>query len=38
VDGSRDTIDCGPGSRDAVTADRSDRIRHCEKILYAKRR
>jgi hypothetical protein len=30
-DGTRDRIDCGSG-RDSVTADRIDRVRHCEKV------
>jgi Ca2+-binding RTX toxin-like protein len=30
----RDTIDCGPG-HDTVEADRTDRLRHCEKISHA---
>ena len=38
VDGKRDTVDCGSGRYDTVTADRGDRIRRCEKVVYAKRR
>ena len=30
-DGSRDVIECGPGN-DAVTADRRDRLRGCERV------
>jgi uncharacterized repeat protein (TIGR01451 family) len=36
ADRRRDTIDCGAGSRDTVTADRSDRVRRCEKVIYAR--
>jgi hypothetical protein len=31
VDGVRETIECGAG-RDAVRADRRDRLKHCEKV------
>jgi hypothetical protein len=30
--GGRDTVDCGPGRRDRVTADRRDRLRNCELV------
>ncbi|MBD0282350.1 MAG: cadherin-like domain-containing protein [Thermoleophilaceae bacterium] len=32
ADGRRDRVDCGPG-RDAVAADRRDRVRRCEAVL-----
>lgn len=32
VDGSRDTADCGTGSRETATADRGDRVRRCERV------
>ncbi|HWI74152.1 MAG TPA: hypothetical protein VNT55_19485 [Baekduia sp.] len=31
ADGVRETIDCGPG-KDAVRADKKDRLKHCEKV------
>jgi hypothetical protein len=36
ADGRREVIDCGPGN-DTVTADRVDRLLHCEHVRYAKR-
>jgi Ca2+-binding RTX toxin-like protein len=38
IDGRRDTIDCGPGRHDVVRADRGDRLKHCEKVVYAKKK
>lgn len=32
ADGKRDRVDCGPGRRDRVRADRSDRLRRCERV------
>jgi hypothetical protein len=29
----RETVDCGKGSRDRATVDRSDRVRHCERVV-----
>jgi Ca2+-binding RTX toxin-like protein len=32
LDGAKDTIDCGSGRRDRVTADRMDTLRGCERV------
>ena len=28
----RDRVDCGPGRRDRVKADRKDRLKRCERV------
>ena len=33
TDGERDSVDCGPGKRDRVRADRIDRVRRCERVV-----
>ena len=35
ADGSRDRVRCGPGRRDAVTADRIDLLSGCELVRTA---
>jgi Ca2+-binding RTX toxin-like protein len=37
IDGSRDTVDCGPGI-DRAKVDGIDRIKNCEKLIAVKRR
>jgi hypothetical protein len=32
VNGNRETVNCGPGIRDKVTADPNDRLRGCERV------
>ncbi|HEX8743165.1 MAG TPA: Calx-beta domain-containing protein [Thermoleophilaceae bacterium] len=32
ANGRRETIDCGPGKRDKVRADRTDTVRNCESV------
>jgi hypothetical protein len=29
----REAVDCGKGTRDRATVDRSDRVRHCERVV-----
>jgi hypothetical protein len=36
ANGRRETVDCGTGSRDAATVDRSDKVRNCEKVKRRK--
>ena len=33
-DGTRDVVDCGPGKKDTVLADKLDRVRGCERVLF----
>jgi Ca2+-binding RTX toxin-like protein len=35
--GRRETIDCGPGKRDKVRADRTDNVRNCESVQRLRR-
>jgi hypothetical protein len=32
VNGNRETIDCGPGTRDRATVDKQDRVKRCERV------
>ena len=38
ANGVRDTVDCGRGRRDAVKADRADRLRGCERVRRVAKR
>ena len=35
ADGTKETVDCGSGAKDEVTADKGDTVRHCEKVTRA---
>jgi uncharacterized repeat protein (TIGR01451 family) len=38
ADRRRDRVNCGSGSRDAVRADRGDRLSGCETVVYVKKK